>query len=219
MEVVGTKVSADEISSELDLVSGLNVSVSAKRKIKEDVGEYLKEQILLTVGSAKSPIAGENWPGLSRSYRKFKEESNRPGTANLEFTGDMLNALDYELTTDGIKIGVFGSEAGKADGHNNFSGDSPLAALGKQRRFLPDQNQKFKRDIQNEVERIVADAVVESVEIPVGEIKAVETKSELIAVLDDMFPDFTFAEIKDAVLRNKELLELLDDNNLLQFLK
>ena len=213
-EVVSTTVSENEISSEIDLVSALNISASAKRKIKEDVGEYLKEQILLSVGESKSPVSGERFPALSKSYKKFKEDSSRQGTANLEFTGDMLDAVDYELTTDGIKIGVFGAEAGKADGHNNFSGDSDLP----QRRFLPEKNQRFKAEIEQEIQRIVSDHVVDSVEIPYAEIRDVETKAELIEILDDMFPDFTFAEIRDAILRNEELLELLDDNNLLQFL-
>lgn len=213
--VVKTTVSDNEISSELDLVSDLSISASAKRKIKEDVGEYLKEQILLTVGGARSPISGESWPSLSTEYRKFKIASNRPGTANLEFDGDMLNSLDFEPTTDGIKIGIFGSEAPKADGHNNFSGESSLP----QRRFLPGDGQSFKADIDKEINRIIADAAVEAVDIPVRAIQNVETKAELIEILDDMFPDFTFREIREAVLRNDELLELLDDNNLLQFLK
>lgn len=214
MEVVKTTVNESEISSELDLFSDLSLTASAKRKIKDEVGEYLKEQILLAVGEAESPISGERFPALAKSYKKFKEDNNLPGKANLEFTGAMLDALDFKPTTDGIKIGVFGSEAGKADGHNNFSGDSTL----RKRRFLPGDGQKFKEEIMTEVNRIVVDAVAESVEIPVAEIKEVETKAELMDILNDMFPDFSFAEIREAILRNEELLELLDEHNLLQFL-
>jgi hypothetical protein len=213
-EVINTTVGDSEISSELDLVSNLSISASAKRKIKEEVGEYLKEQILLSVGESKSPIVGEKFPALSKSYKKFKEDNNRPGTANLEFNGDMLDALDYELTEDGVKIGIYGSEAPKADGHNNFSGDSEIP----QRRFLPEKGQKFKADIDREINRIIADAVVDGVDLPRARISEIETKSELIELLDEMFPDFTFAEIREAILRNEELLELLDDNNLLQFI-
>jgi hypothetical protein len=147
-------------------------------------------------------------------YKKKKVADGLPGKANLEFQGDMLDALEFQETEDGIKIGWFGDQAAKADGHANLSGDSSLP----QRRLIPDEGQEFVPKIQDEIEKIVADAIANDMEFEKADFEEVETKAQLYDVLDEYFPDFSRAEIKSVVARSPDLAGLLDDLDLLDLL-
>ena len=48
-------------------------------------------------------------------------------------------------------------EQGKADGHNNFSGESKLPT----RQFIPKDNQSFRPDIKSEIQAIAEDFMEE----------------------------------------------------------
>jgi hypothetical protein len=118
---------------------------------KQDVGEFIRDEIFRFVSSGNSPVAGRGaFQRLSKEYADNEKGGNR--TANLELEGDMLDSLEFELTSRGIEIGIFDSgEQGKADGHNNFSGDSKLPT----RRFIPDDNETFKSQIMSGVRQIL----------------------------------------------------------------
>lgn len=197
------------------MVAGLKIPEAAKTQIKRDVGDYLIEQITKSAGRARSPVAGESWQAtLSPEYAKKKKAEGLPAKANMEESGDLLDSLTFEETESGIELGWFGAEAGKADGHNNLSGDSSLP----QRRTLPDVGQTFVGDIQDEIEKIVADGVTGSMEFERADFEDVGTKSELYSALDEYFPDLTRSEIKMAITRTPELANLLDDLDLLELL-
>lgn len=132
----------------------------------------------------------------------------------MEFEGDMLDSLTYEETKDGIELGWFGGEAGKADGHNNLSGDSSLP----QRRTIPDVGQKFVGDIQDEIEKIVADGIADSLEFEASDFEDVKSKQSLYDALDEFFPDLTRGEVRGVVSRTPDLVRLLDDLGLLDYL-
>lgn len=126
-----------------------------KLKIASDVGDFLLEQILLAANEAKSPVSGERFPVLSKEYKKKKIAEGLGGSPNLTYEGDLLDAITFKPTAKGIEIGWWGDQAGKADGHANFSGRSKLP----QRRLLPDEGQTFKRPIQSEIEAIIAEEI------------------------------------------------------------
>lgn len=191
------------------------VPKAQQAQLKNDIGQFLVEQILLTVGSAKSPVIGEDWPQLSKDYKIKKKQEGLPAKANLEESGAMLNALDYKNTRNGIEIGIFGKEAWKADGHLKFSGEKNNIP---QRRFIPAEGQSFKKEIESEIENMIADARVESEDFSKSDLKQIETKSELYTYLEDKFPDMSDSEIRFAVLRNPDLIKLLDDLDLLDLL-
>lgn len=214
IKVVNTIVGDDEISSVIDIVSGIEASESAKERIKAAVGEYLIEQTLLYVGNTKSPISGESWPGLSPSYKQEKAEAGQTPVANLEATGNMLSAIDFETTDTGIKIGIFGGEALKADGHNNFSGESELP----KRRFLPTEDQVYKRDISKGIDEIINDILADDVQLTRDDFEDVETKSQLLSVLETGLGIKGAAKIERAVLGNDKLRDLLIDLGLLDLL-
>lgn len=214
-KVIGTEVSGNEISSEIDLeLEG--VSSRLKSRVKREVGEYLVEQTLLSLGEGKSPVSGAKFKrSLSKDYKEEKVKAGRNSYADLEFTGDLKDSFKFKTTESGIKIGHFGKEAGKADGHNNFSGKSELP----ERRYLPDDNQSYKRDIQKQIDRIVQDAIVAETPISETKLKSVESKSQFWELLRATYEGLTKAEIVGAVQRNESFVNTLTKLGLLQWLK
>lgn len=168
-----------------------------------------------SAGQAKSPVAGGEWDRkLSKDYKKKKVSDGLPGIANMEESGDMLDSLTFDTTDRGIEVGWFGAEAGKADGHNNFSGKSSLP----RRQTLPDVGEEFVSKIQTEMEKIVADALADELQFKEEDFSAVNTKGELYDVLSEYFPDLTRTEVKGVISRAPDLADLLDSLNLLQLL-
>lgn len=179
------------------------------------MGDYLVEQIRLSASRSESPVAGESWKkALSPAYKKRKQAEGLDGVANLEEHGDLLDDLDYTHTEDGIEIGWTGDQAGKADGHANLSGDSDLP----QRRLIPDVGQDFKTEIQDEIEKIVADAITDSMEFQKDDFEDVETKTQLYDALDEYFPDMSRSDIRDLVARTPDLARMLDELDIFNLL-
>jgi hypothetical protein len=130
-----------------------DVPVDVRDTVKKEVGNYIVEAILSDVSKATSPVQGAGWQKtLNKRYAKEKSKYSNKLIANMELHGDMLDALEFKETANGIEVGIWDkSEVPKADGHNNFSGDSKLP----ERRFIPYKGQKFKSDILQEVASII----------------------------------------------------------------
>lgn len=201
--------------STLELTKDLPLTEKVKTRIKRDVGDFLVESIVSTVGGAASPVAGEAWPKLSKGYKKLKLESGLPDKANMEFEGDMLDALTYKTTDDGIDIGFFNRQAWKADGHLKFSGEKNNIP---KRRFLPGVGQKFDSDIQSGVEQIITDALNDAVDFTSEDFNQVTTRAELYDVLGEQFPGLSRAEIRATVARTPKLAGLLESEGVLELL-
>lgn len=213
IEVTDSKISATEISSEITLdLDGVPLKVHDD--VKKEVGDFLLEQILATVGSQESPILGKPWPKLSKDYKEIKENDGFDPVPNLERTGDMLGALDFKVTSDGIKIGIFGNkeQVAKADGHNNFSGESQIPT----RQFLPEKGQRFETDIEEQIKKIIFDAKAEG--ISKDEFEDVVTSKSLYDVLGSYLNTSSRSEIRLAVLRSDDLLTMLEDLDLIGLL-
>lgn len=162
-----------------------------------------------------SPVRGKSWPKLSKGYAKEKAVAGYSPVADLERSGEMLGSLDYKETKTGIELGIYGASAPRADGHNNFSGESKIPT----RRFLPYEGEGFKQTIEKEVEKIINDVIADSIKVSRKDFAEIKTKDELWATLKELMPDFSRAEIVDSISRNPELAELLDEFNLLKWLK
>ena len=122
-----------------------------KSKVKKEIGDYIIEEILLSVSKEKSPIKNGSYKkGLSTEYRKIKG-SNK---ANLELEGDLLDSLvSKNKKGDEIEIGIFNKEqTGKADGHNQMHKEHPTLP---KRQFIPNEKQSFKKNIMNGVQKII----------------------------------------------------------------
>lgn len=133
----------------------------------------------------------------------------------MELEGDMLDALSFEETRDGVEVGIFGKEAWKADGHLKFSGEEGTAP---RRRFLPGEGQEFDPAIQDGIEKIILDAIGDETRFNRQDFDAVSTKSELYSVLSEYFPDLARAEIKQAIVSVPSLVTFLDELSLLELL-
>jgi hypothetical protein len=135
----------------------------------------------------------------------------------MELEGDMLDAMTFQKTEDGIDFGFFGKEAAKADGHLHFSAQSKNATAPK-RRFLPAPGQEFVSEIKKGIEQIVSDALVDGVEFESSDFADVTTKAELYSALGDYFDGLSRAEIRMAITRAPMLAKFLDDEGLLDLL-
>ena len=198
------------------------IEIDAPTEVKEEIGEYLVEQILASTAESKSPVAGYGkFPALSKDYKAEKEESGRAGVPNLDFEGDMLSALSFEITEEGIKIGIFGDQAPKADGHNNFSGQSQLPL----RRFLPDAGEGFRKEIDAEIQSILADKAVEAAADDLDEaeieeaLDVVDTKEDFFSVLKDLTGVEEDYLVKSAVLATPKLLNKIKAMGLVKYLR
>ncbi len=209
--------SPDKTAISLEITKGLKIPDRLKEQIKSDVGDYLVESVLKNLSSGKGSVDGEDWPALSPKYKEKKIADGLPGIANMEFEGDMLDALEYKNTDDGIELGFFGKQAWKADGHLHFSSESDKATA-PQRRFLPGEGEEFVSNIQKGAEAIVNDALAGAQEFDTADFDAVNTRAELFDVLDEYFPDLSRSEIIGAVTRTPGLANMLDDLGLLELL-
>ncbi|MBL0320683.1 MAG: hypothetical protein IPP74_15520 [Alphaproteobacteria bacterium] len=211
-KVVDVTTTSKETASEIDLFSDLTLDRDTKKQIQQDVGEFLVEKILESVSSRTSPIAGGTYKKtLSPEYKKHKQAEGGSSVADLKLTGIMLDELGFKKTEDGILLGVFGDAAPRADGHSNLSGESTLP----ERKFLPNIDEEFKSSIQSGVERIIADAIADSVDLDRSDFEGVDSTDDLYEVLSDEMPDMTRAEIRAAIYRNEALTELLESLGLL----
>jgi len=212
-EVTKTKATKSELSSEIDLELPDTLTVRQKNRVKDEVGELLVDFILEQVSDLKSPIEGQGkFEKLSPKYKKLKQKDGRGGSPNLEFSGSMLDALETKRTSDGVKIQIKGSDAGKADGHNNFSGKSKLPS----RQFLPKEGENFKRSARKEVDRIVNEAIVAATKVKKSGLRDIQSRRALTAYLNETFPALSTREAETAILVNPELRELFDEFDLLE---
>jgi hypothetical protein len=125
----------------------------------------------------------------------------------------MLNSLDYKVQGEKIELGIFGEDAPKADGHNNFSGKSSLP----QRRFLPGEGQEFKSDIKRLVKETVESYKADNVRVTKEDLKEIESKKDLYDYLKDQIGDLPRKRLAELVLQS-ELAAELDDADLLDLL-
>lgn len=199
--------------SYIDLDLG-SLDEKTANQVKEDVGQFIVEQILLTVADAKSPIKGEKWPALNPQYKKIKERDGADPIANLELYGDMLNELTFESTDEGIAIGFFDTDqAWIADGHVKFSGEENNTP---QRRFLPDVGDEFIGSIQTGIERIIADA--QTTLFSKQDFEDIKSATQLYDELRTVLGDLSDSELRLAAIRNGDLYDMLDELDLTEYL-
>lgn len=146
---------------EFDPFDGLEKPKSKKdtKEALKEIAEFVRDEILQYVGDAKSPVSGGKWKAsLSPEYKELKKEISGSSVANMELYGDMLDALEAKVVGNKIKVGWFsGEQAAKADGHNNFSGESSLPT----RQSIPKEGQTFKRDILQGIKAIAKEFIEE----------------------------------------------------------
>lgn len=161
-------ITKKEVSKTISLKSKLR-NIEDKKSALEEVGEYLRDSILDSLGDAETPVQGGSYKAtLSDPYKKIKAKISGSKDANLELFGDMLDALDYNINPrkGTVTVGIFDDEqAEKAYGHNTgFKGHPNPKMRGNKnkRQFIPNSKQKFKEEIMNGIDRILKDYASES---------------------------------------------------------
>jgi hypothetical protein len=136
-------VGLDRVGWEFDPLEGLNIPEENRAEALDIAKNYVKEQILQYVADGDSPVEGERFPKLSKEYAE--EEKIGDSSPNLEKTGRMLDALEVFERDGLIVVEIAGTEAPKAEGHNQHdpSLDHPLP----RRRFIPTEDQSLKTPI------------------------------------------------------------------------
>lgn len=211
MKVLETKATKSQTTSLVDFLDGYDVKdPELKSRLSSEIGEFVVDRILDSVASTNSPLAGYgSFKGLSGEYKALKKADGRGSKPNLEFTGDMLDSLDWRVKKSGVEIGVYGSDAPKADGHNNLSGKSSLPL----RRFLPKGKDTFNRDILKEVDGIIKDAISEKGKRSFnrGDLIGINSKTEFWEYLQGFYPGFSRSDIRRSLTNNPELFSTILD--------
>lgn len=135
-----------------------DVPREARSRVKEEVADFLEEEILRDIASGTSPVQGEGrFKRLDQDYARNEKGGNR--TSNLELEGDLLTDFFVKKTRGNkIKIGHEGSEVPKSDGHNQLSTKAKEWASKNgfpRRRYIPAEGQKFKRRIVDGIKGII----------------------------------------------------------------
>lgn len=135
-----------------DPIKTLNLDIPRenRKEALEAAAEYLKTAMLDYIGSGNSPVSGfGKFPGYTPAYKTVKGEQSSSSTVNLELTGELLDALDVSIKGGKLAVDVVGDSElrGKAEGNNlgTYGQSKPIA--GKARRFIPVEDETFKRGI------------------------------------------------------------------------
>jgi len=136
------------------------VPIGDREQVKEEIGDFLINEVLRSVEKGFSPVQGEGrFKKLTKDYAD-KEKGGRR-TSNLNLDGDLLEELKYKLTSSGINFGYLdGKEREKADGHNQHSAKAIRWAQGMddpfpKRRYVPKGGQKFTDKIEKGIKEII----------------------------------------------------------------
>lgn len=144
---------------EFNPLADREVPRSKASEAREAVKEFVLEKVKEYVDKGVSPVDGEKWAGLSPKYKKLKRGAIGSSKADLQLTGEMLEALDIRVKGNKLTILVNdNSQAGKSDGHNNHSGKSELPL----RRFIPEEGEGFVSEIEDGIDEIISEFEEES---------------------------------------------------------
>jgi len=121
----------------------------------KEVASYVRESVLEYVSELKSPVSGQgSFKPLSKKYKEKKLAQGGSGNPDLVLDGDLLDSLVIRKGGGtALSLTVASSQMGKADGHNNHSGDSRIP----RRAFIPDgaEGETFKKQILQGIKEII----------------------------------------------------------------
>lgn len=149
------KVKFDFDPFDIAKVDKRKIPSEVKQLIIEDVVDLIQDKVLTYVADQTSPVSGVgSFKKLSKEYSVIKSKEVGNTKANLEAQGDMLDSLSVsQLKGTKIRLTVADDQQDKADGHNNFSGQSMLP----RRPFIPDERrgETFKKEILDGIKKTV----------------------------------------------------------------
>lgn len=127
-----------------------------KQATLNKIAKFITNSVKDNNAGAKSSVKGQvKFAKLSTEYAKAQKGGNR--TANLKLKGDYEKSLNtHKLQGNKLRTTFGEDQQGKADGHNNFSGNSPLPT----RQSIPDakDGQTWKRSMVDGMREIIRKA-------------------------------------------------------------
>lgn len=132
-------------------LKGVKISRDKKSELNDLIADYVKESVLADVGAGRSPVTGQPFKKLSKEYAQKEHGGDR--TSHLELFGDMLDSLEVAVRGNKLTLTVGKDQMAKADGHNNFSGQSKIPT----RPFIPngEDGESFRPQIEQGIESII----------------------------------------------------------------
>lgn len=128
-----------------------------RKAIAAQVSDFVLNSVIEDAGAQVSSVDGSKWAPLSKDYKVKKKALGGKPIANLELTGSYLASMKVIKKRDStLTLTVSADQMGKADGHNNHSGDSSLPL----RRSIPaaGDGETFRDEILRGIEDIVTSA-------------------------------------------------------------
>ena len=142
-------ITKDETRYKVNLDKELDgLSDSFKAEASEIAGQAVLDKLKEYVGKQQSPVSGQGkYKALSSDYKKFKRKTVGNGKANLSLFGDLLESIDVDADIDGFEL-VIDDPTEVLKSYNHNKGDTI-----PKRQFIPEDTQKFKRDIIKSYEK------------------------------------------------------------------
>lgn len=203
----------DQIIHRLDLNEyGLqDVPQDQQKQVKQEVADYLANEILRNINRSTSPVKGEGkFKRLEPEYAVRDKAGNR--LSNLELEGDLLDSFRVE-NAEGpyLNVGHLGDQVPKADGHNQLSSKAKSWAKAikyPRRRYIPDDGQKFVPTITGEITEIIEAYIPqysEQSEVFAGVVESTTETGDGVEVTNtDFFSDDLIEDLlEDALQRRK----------------
>lgn len=123
---------------------------SKRDDAKEEVLNFIKEQMLADLSESVSPVTGDEFAPLSKKYAEFKKMQSSAVKPNMELTGALLDSLQFEdKGGDKVEIGWF-DEDQAVKAYNHTVGDTV-----PKRPLIPGPREDFREGIMDEVEKIL----------------------------------------------------------------
>lgn len=146
-------INLSEFSFELDLSEELEGVPRDKHKaVKKQVGQLIKKEIESETRKKRSPVTGDQFQPLSKSYKALKKKLGKGASANLHLKDKMIKAIKDRNTVDGVKFEITQKRIIPRAFNNNTGDTIP------ERQFMPDEglNEEFSPKIMGKVEKIIA---------------------------------------------------------------
>lgn len=142
-------IGKEEVSYEFDVPIPDGIPKGERKNFLKEVGSYLVDAMLDSIGDGVSPVTGKPFKELSKKYADKEKGGKR--LANLDLTGDMLNALTYKIEGNKVIVGVFDKEQAIKLYNHNVGDTVP------QRQVVPNEKQAFNKKIMEGIEYITED--------------------------------------------------------------
>jgi len=133
--------------------TGIKVPRNNVADARQAVADFVLSAVISSIDASQSPVSGGNWKkALTKEYARLKGSN----IANLQLTGELLNALDViQKKGNTLSLQVAGTQAGKADGNNRGTYGKLRTRLSRAREFIPRGGKTLKKEIWDEVRDIL----------------------------------------------------------------